>query len=100
VFSLKHTDLRVRVNAVLRGVLGQLYEVLSVTLHPDYDPETMDYDVALLEVSKFTLAITTFIRAVSGLGLRPSACWDRGFESHRGHGCSSCIAFVLSGRGL
>jgi hypothetical protein len=20
-------------------------------------------------------------------GLRPSACWDRGFESHRGHRC-------------
>jgi hypothetical protein len=26
-------------------------------------------------------------RAVSGVGLRPLACWDCGFESHRGHGC-------------
>jgi hypothetical protein len=26
-------------------------------------------------------------RAVWGVGLRPLACWDWGFESHRGHGC-------------
>jgi len=26
-------------------------------------------------------------RAVEGVGLRPLAWWDRGFESHRGHGC-------------
>jgi hypothetical protein len=32
--------------------------------------------------------------------LRPNACWDRGFESHRGHGCLSCKMLVLSGRGL
>jgi len=23
------------------------------------------------------------------VGLRPLACWDRGFESHQGHGCLS-----------
>jgi WD40 repeat protein len=28
---------------------------------------------------------------VLGLGLRPSACWDRGFQSHRGHGCLSLV---------
>jgi hypothetical protein len=39
-------------------------------------------------------------RVVEVVGLRPSACWDRGFESHRGHGCLSCTVFVLSGRGL
>jgi hypothetical protein len=39
-------------------------------------------------------------RVVWGVGLRPSACWDRGFEFHRGHGCLSCTMFVLSGRGL
>jgi hypothetical protein len=38
-------------------------------------------------------------RAAKGVGLRPSACWDRGFESHRGHGCLLWV-FVLSGRGL
>jgi len=27
------------------------------------------------------------VRAVSGVGLRPLACRDCGFECHRGHGC-------------
>jgi hypothetical protein len=40
-------------------------------------------------------------RAVYGVRLRPSACWDRGFESHRGHVCLSLVSVcVLSGRGL
>jgi len=41
-------------------------------------------------------------RAVKGVGLRPLACWDWVFESHRGHGCLSvcCECCVLSGRGL
>jgi hypothetical protein len=29
--------------------------------------------------------------AVWGVGLQPSACWDRGFESHRGRGCLSLV---------
>jgi hypothetical protein len=32
------------------------------------------------------------------LGLKPLVCCDRGFESHRGHGCVVCC--VLSGRGV
>ena len=40
-------------------------------------------------------------RAVKGVGLRPLASWDCGFESHRGNGCLVCCeCFVLSGRGL
>jgi hypothetical protein len=40
-------------------------------------------------------------RAAYGVGLRPSACWDRGFESHRGHRCLSIMSVcVLSGRAL
>jgi len=31
-------------------------------------------------------------RAVYGVGLRPLACWDRGFESRRGHGCLSVVS--------
>ena len=27
-------------------------------------------------------------------GLRPLACWDRGFESHWGHGCLSVVSVV------
>ena len=33
-------------------------------------------------------------RAVYGVGLRPIACWDCGFESHRGHGCLSVVSVV------
>ena len=28
------------------------------------------------------------------LGLRPLACWGRGFESHRGHGRLSVVSVV------
>ena len=42
---------------------------------------------------------TTVGRTQQVSGLRPLTCWDRGFESHRGHGfCCECR--VLSGRGL
>ena len=33
-------------------------------------------------------------RAVNGVGLRPLAYWDCGFESHRGHECLSVVAVV------
>jgi hypothetical protein len=32
--------------------------------------------------------------AVWGVGLRPLACWDFGFESRRGHGCLSLVSVV------
>ena len=28
------------------------------------------------------------------MGLRPLACWDSGFESHRGYGCLSLVSVV------
>jgi hypothetical protein len=33
-------------------------------------------------------------RAVTDVGFWPSACWDRGFESHWGHGCLSLVRFL------
>ena len=33
-------------------------------------------------------------RSQQGSGLRPLACWDRGFESHRGHGYLSVVSVV------
>jgi hypothetical protein len=30
-------------------------------------------------------------RAVKGVSLRPLDCWDRGFGSYRGYGCSSVV---------
>jgi hypothetical protein len=32
-------------------------------------------------------------RAVQDVGIRPSACWDREFESHWGHGCLCCLLY-------
>jgi len=31
-------------------------------------------------------------RAVYGVGLLSLACWNCGFESHRGHGCLSLVS--------
>jgi len=33
-------------------------------------------------------------RAFYGVGLRPLACWDCGFEFCRGHGCLSVVSVV------
>jgi len=33
--------------------------------------------------------------AVYGVGLQPLACWDCGFESHRGHGCLLWVLCVV-----
>ena len=33
-------------------------------------------------------------REVYGVGLRPLACWDCGFECRRGHGCLSVVCVV------
>jgi hypothetical protein len=33
-------------------------------------------------------------RAVLGVGLRPVACWDCGFESRKRHGCLSLVSVV------
>ena len=33
-------------------------------------------------------------RAVYGVGFRPLACWDCGFESRRKHGCLSVVSIV------
>jgi hypothetical protein len=47
--------------------------------------------------SVFGCCVTTAVpsgRAVLGVGLWPLACWDYGFESHRGHGCLSVVSVV------
>jgi len=37
----------------------------------------------------------------NGVGLRPLACWECGFETCRGHWMCVCwVCCVLSGRGL
>jgi secreted trypsin-like serine protease len=59
-FSLTSSDITVRINPVLRGLLGVRPDVLSINTHKDYNRENMDNDIALLQVSKTTLAVTTF----------------------------------------
>jgi hypothetical protein len=60
-FSVNPSDVTVRVNAALRGLLGDRYGVLSSHWHPDYNRENMDNDIALLKVSKTTPTVTTFM---------------------------------------
>jgi len=42
----------------------------------------------------FTFVLTLLSRSQWPCGLRPLACWDCGFESHRGHGCLSVVSVV------
>ena len=60
MFSINPADLTVRTNAVMRDVLGDHHRVTNYTCHPLYDQETFDYDIALLQVRKTTLAVMTF----------------------------------------
>jgi hypothetical protein len=44
--------------------------------------------------------VLIFMYFVRMVGLGPSACWDRGFESHLGNGCLSYTVLVWSRRRL
>ena len=61
LFSLSPADVIVWANAVLRGELGDRYVVLPYILHQEYIHETLHYDMALLQVSKTTLPVMTFM---------------------------------------
>ena len=37
-------------------------------------------------------------RAVYGVDLQPIPCWNCGFKSRRGHGCSYCVLYVMTKR--
>ena len=57
--------------------------------------------VALNQTSLLYITNNPDGRAGKGVGLRPLACWDCGFEYRRGgHGCVFCDCYVLSCRGL
>ena len=45
-------------------------------------------------VSKTSRSVGPSGRAVQGVGLRSLLCCDRGFESHRRHGCLSVVSVV------
>jgi len=44
--------------------------------------------------SSYRPSVDTCSHAVKGVALRPLACWDCGFESHRGHVCLSLVSVV------
>jgi hypothetical protein len=46
------------------------------------------------ELVYFTSPLAENCHAVYGVGLRPLACWGRGFESHREHGRLSVVSVV------
>jgi hypothetical protein len=56
-FSVNETDITVRVSSAMRALLGNGCDVLSYFTHPDYDSESLDNDIAVLQVSKTTLAV-------------------------------------------
>jgi len=52
-----------------------------------------------LKVWEYNIPAGHIGRALYGVGLRPLACWNCGFESRRGHGCVPWVeCCVFSGR--
>ena len=53
------------------------------------------YEVSLSDISNtYKMYAGRSDRAVYGVGLRPLACWNCGFEYLRGHGCLSVVSVV------
>ena len=69
-------------------------KVVSLTHRPPLPPGNAPGTHFILRIILWPISVSW------GMGLRPIACWDCGFESHRSHGyvCVECC--VLSGRGL
>jgi len=75
------------------GLTVELCECLVTVGHFGiYQAYQVNYTCILIDVC-FSQAGPSS-RAVWGVGLRPLACWDRGFESHRQHGCLSVVSVV------
>jgi len=77
-----------------------LYTVaLAVKKHPDFERLNVEINgpknIKLLLYTMRPNAGPSG-RAVQGVGLRPFACWECEFESHRGHGCMSLISVLKS----
>jgi len=48
------------------------------------------------DIGKCTAGADRRGRTVKDVGLRPFACWNRGFESRRWHGCLSVVIVLWS----
>ena len=72
---------------------------LEISTTGPVDPSTIYFLDVILKFRAVILSVNFSVpnelragpsgRAVKGVGLRPLACRDRGFESHRKHGCLS-----------
>ena len=56
--------------------------------------DTCSVDASWNLHSRITRGADSDSRAVSGVGLRPLACWDCGFESRQRHRCLSLVSVV------
>ena len=65
---------------------------LIQTTHTHYTYLSRDIYINILFVLVY-MPVPVVARS-KGVGLRPLACWDCGFESHRGHGCLSVVSVV------
>jgi hypothetical protein len=83
-----------RLTVTIRSGTGPASSAHSVT---HCLPTPVLYIYVLLIGIKFlfhlSLSIPVAVRSKS-VGLRPFACWDCGFKSHRGHGCLSLVSVV------
>jgi hypothetical protein len=67
--------------------------ILYETIHREKKYRKECYEI-------YDVTDSCFRRAVEGVGLRPNACWGRGFESHEGHGCfvsCECLCCQIEG---
>lgn len=65
-------NMRVRVGSSTFASGGQLLEVVRIIAHPNYNPRTIDFDIAVIEVSPMTLDNTVGIVRLPNVGEAPS----------------------------
>ena len=91
MFRPKHSDFQTS-----QSFAPQMYQLNP--LNPELN--SICYLLALLahhflHVSRIRVkSLTIRPRSQQASGRRPLACWDRGFESHRGHGYLSVVSVV------
>jgi hypothetical protein len=86
---------------VLPAAVLNMHEVLPTAVLSMHEvlPAAVLNMHEVLPAAVFSLTFLPFLAdpsglAVYGVGLRPFACWDCGFESRRGHGCLCCACCI------
>jgi hypothetical protein len=64
-FSLDSSNLTVRAGAIQRGMLGAISNASFYVTYPDYDDESMDYDIALVKVNSAKLKTSFCFRSIN-----------------------------------